>query len=90
VRRWKTPDGRRLVEASEGQFHLLGFDGRLERSFVPTQGSVAEHLTTTSYFVQGSELRCRFTDDNWDVDDAPPVVTESVEMSGLVPAIGPE
>ena len=84
MRAWRLADGRRLVEETEGTFVLRTADGRPEREFRPWQGSESEHLYTTTYAVVDGELRCRFTDDNWD-SAAPATVRDSVELTGLTP-----
>jgi hypothetical protein len=83
------PDGLLLAQEREGVFHVLAPDGRLERSYRSALGSDQEHLYSTSYFVDGGELRSRFTDDNTDMREQPPTVKVSVELSGLVPTEHP-
>ena len=84
MRAWKLPDGRRLVEEGEGRFQLRSSDGRVNAVYYTGQSSDQEHLYTSEYAVVGAELRCRFTHDSWG-SDAPPTVTDSVELAGLTP-----
>lgn len=82
MRCWKLPDGRLLAEQKEGIYWVLLSDGRLERCY--QSGSCAEggHLMSTTYFIDGGELRSRFTDDHADSPDLPTVKLE-IELRGL-------
>ncbi len=83
MRCWKLPDGRLLAEEKEGDYWVLLPDGRLERSYQSGSCSEGGHLMSTTYFVDGGELRSRFTDDNTDTPDLPTVKLE-IELRGLV------
>lgn len=86
--RWILPDGRLLVEERPGEFRLERADGSLDRTWKSGSSSEREHLYTSTYFVDGGELRCRFEDDNTD-SDRPASVSLSTELRGLRAVGGP-
>ena len=88
MRCWKLPDGRLLAEEKAGNYYVLHPDGRLERGYLSGECSEGGHLMSTAYFVDGGELRSRFSDDNYDLPDLPTVKIE-IELSGLMPADHP-
>lgn len=89
MRCWRLSDGRLLAEEREGVFHVFHPDGLLERSFLSGAGSEREHLTSTAYFVDGGELRSRFSDENTDMPEELPTVKIEIELSGLKPVEHP-
>lgn len=87
MRCWTVPDGRLLVEETEGRFILLGPE---RHSYYWTgQSSAQEYLNTTTYTVENGELIHAFEAENSDSGRISGRSRE-VELRGLVPAEVPD
>lgn len=62
MRRWRTPDGKFLIEAplvGDVQYYRLGRDGAVERTYADERASIEDELHTIAFAVMGRQLMCR-------------------------------
>jgi hypothetical protein len=71
------------VEEKAGSFLLFAADGRFVRPFASGDGAAQEYQYTTSYAIEGGELRSVFTSE---ADSGRRETTREIELTGLTPA----